>query len=65
MNRIIDVPETKVEQIRGYMANSGQDCASGTCDSGAGGGFGGGGGWVTSEDVLIKELYEISDSFFN
>lgn len=37
MNRIIDVPETKVEQIRGYMANSGQDCASGTCDSGAGG----------------------------
>ncbi|EGJ3155048.1 hypothetical protein IGV49_004692 [Salmonella enterica subsp. enterica serovar Newport] len=62
MNRIIEVPATKIEKIRGYMANSGQDCASGTCDSGAGGL--GGGGWITSEELLNKELYEISDSFF-
>ncbi|MGG5965110.1 hypothetical protein ACQSED_26530 [Salmonella enterica] len=64
MNRIIEVPATKIEIIRGYMANSGQDCASGTCDSGAGGGGFGGGGWITSEELLNKELHEISDSFF-
>ncbi|HFE7523763.1 TPA: hypothetical protein ACGAD2_004419 [Salmonella enterica subsp. enterica serovar Newport] len=63
MNRIIEVPTTKIEQIRGYMANSGQDCASGTCDSGAGGI--GGHHHITSEDLLIKELSEISESFFD
>lgn len=58
MERIIEVAPTKISDIRGYMANSGVDCASGTCD--CGGGLG-----ISAEEVLAKELQEISEEFFN
>ncbi|WP_155683831.1 hypothetical protein [Dickeya poaceiphila] len=57
MERIIEVAPTKISEIRGYMANSGVDCASGTCDCG-------GGLSISSEEVLTKELEEISEDFF-
>ncbi|MCL6407260.1 hypothetical protein [Dickeya dadantii] len=59
MERIIEVAPSKISDIRGYMANSGVDCASGTCDCG------GGGINISSEEVLIKELQEITEEFFN
>ncbi|WP_432413248.1 hypothetical protein [Pantoea allii] len=61
MERIVEVAPDKISEIRGYMANSGQDCASGTCDCG-GGGFGNS---ISAEDFLIKELEEVSAEFFS
>lgn len=62
MERIVEVAPDKISEIRGYMANSGQDCASGTCDSRGGGGMG---LRINAEDLLIKELEEISADFFS
>ncbi|EPA1042966.1 hypothetical protein ACQZWC_004688 [Enterobacter bugandensis] len=56
MERIIEVAQTKIVDIRGYMANSSVDCASGTCD---------GKGCITSDEVLTKELEKVSDDFFS
>ncbi|WP_456311414.1 hypothetical protein [Serratia proteamaculans] len=56
MERIVEVAPDKISEIRGYMANSGVDCASGTCDCGGG---------ISSEDFLIKELEEVSADFFS
>ncbi|WMY72476.1 hypothetical protein RHD99_13370 [Buttiauxella selenatireducens] len=57
MERIVEVTSKKISEIRGYMANSGKDCASGTCDCG-------GGPYISAEDILIKELEEVSEEFF-
>lgn len=32
MERIIEIEETRINKIRGYMANSTRDCGSGTCE---------------------------------
>lgn len=61
MERIVEVAPDKISEIRGYMANSGRDCASGTCDCGGGGG----GGFISAEDFLTKELEEVSADFFS
>ncbi|WP_330984643.1 MULTISPECIES: hypothetical protein [Enterobacterales] len=55
MERIVEVTQTKISEIRGYMANSSVDCASGTCDCG---------GFISAEEVLTQELEEISAEFF-
>ncbi|KQN53519.1 MULTISPECIES: hypothetical protein [unclassified Erwinia] len=58
MERIIEVRESRIQEIRGYMANSGKDCASGTCDH----------GWdsksINAEDVVCNALESIDDNFF-
>lgn len=59
MIRIIEVPQNKISEIRGYMANSGQDCASGTCDHGQGGGH-----CSDSDELLTRAFEEVSADFF-
>ncbi|MCT4708777.1 hypothetical protein MUA04_00810 [Enterobacteriaceae bacterium H11S18] len=58
MERIVEVAPSKISEIRGYMANSGKDCASGTCDCG-------GGPYISADDQLTKELEEVSAEFFS
>lgn len=55
MERIVEVKETKITEIRGYMANSGQDCASGTCDCTAG----------SVDETLLKEFTEVDELFYS
>lgn len=56
MERIVEVSPTKISEIRGYMANSGVDCASGTCDSGA---------CISSDDILTLEFDKVTEDFYS
>lgn len=55
MERIVEVQATKISEIRGYMANSGQDCASGTCDCTVG----------CIDEALLKEFAEVDELFYS
>ncbi len=55
-SRIIEINDTKVQEIRGYMSNSTKTCATGTCICG--------GCHMKIDEAIEKALSDIPEEFF-